>query len=413
MLPPVSAVSVDEPRPPPSPTLTLEAIAGPYAGRSYPIAGPTACTLGRGPEGVTLAFPGDGGMSRLHFLIEYVPPLAGVVDLNSKNKTFVNGVKVRQCQLRDQDVIRAGHTQFRLRLPEAPHPAGERTHDLPASADSLPSVPGFAILSLCGKGGMGVVYRACREPAGEVVAIKMVLPAVPIAPLLLGRFLRESKILQQLEHPNVIRYLDSGESAGMLYFVMEYVDGPSAADLVKLQGPMPEARVIDLGDQLLRALACAHRQGFVHRDVKPANVLLSRVDGREVLKLADFGLARQYQESALSGLTISGTAGGTPGFMAPEQVAEFRDAQPSADLYATAATLYHLLTGEHVYERAATMADRYRNILNREPLPLRSPPEGPALPAKLGAVLCRALAREPARRYANAEAMRAALIECR
>src|SRR5262249_19730164 len=125
--------------------------------------------------------------------------------------------------------------------------------------------------------------------------------------------------------------------------------------------------------------------------------------------LADFGLARAYQESAMRGLTLAGTPGGTPGFMAPEQVLDFRGAGPAADQYAVAATLYYLLTGEPIYEPATTTLDLFMRIIHTEPIPLR--PAAPALPGRLGEVLRRALARDPRRRYPDVTAMRQALSE--
>jgi len=237
----------------------------------------------------------------------------------------------------------------------------------------------------------------------------VVSPAVAPNAQTLGRFQREMAILQRLDHPHIVRFLDTGESSGMLYFIMEYVEGQSAADAVKRGGPFAPGRVAVLGGQLLEALAHAHLQGFIHRDVKPGNLLLTTVDGREGVKLADFGLGRTYQASMMSGLTISGTPGGTPGYMPPEQVLDFRSARPAADQYSAAATLYYLLTGQMIYEPARSTADLLMRVLHDEPLPLRQPVSGPALPGRLGPVMCRALARDPKLRYPDVLAFRDAL----
>jgi serine/threonine-protein kinase len=400
-----------------SPALTLEVVAGPQAGRRFQMAGHTTFYVGRGPSGVHLALEGDPGMSRVHFLVEFNPPRARLEDLRSKNGTFVNGKKVQHADLRDGDEVLAGNTRFRVELPQ-----GERTVTVEAPGQSIPptdlppppaprllAFAGYTLEGELGTGGMGVVYRARRHGDGQLVAIKTVLPAVAPRPETLARFQREVAILRRLEHPHIVRFLDSGEAGGLLYFVMEYVEGPSAARLVKLDGPMAPGRVVALGCQLLEALAHAHLQGIVHRDVKPGNVLLAQHEGREVLKLADFGLGRAYQESAMSGLTIAGTPGGTPGYMPPEQVLDFRAARPAADQYATAATLYYLLTGQPVYEPAASPTDLLVRILQHEPIPLRPASPGPALPPKLHAVLCRALAREPRQRFPDVLGMREAL----
>src|SRR5207245_4495262 len=119
---------------------------------------------------------------------------------------------------------------------------------------------------------------------------------------------------------------------------MDYVEGTDAFELVKTQGPMAPERAVRLMGQLLQALEYAHGRGFVHRDIKPANLLITVEEGFEVLKLADFGLARVYQASQLSGLTMTGEIGGTAAFMPPEQLTNYREAKPPADQYAAAAT---------------------------------------------------------------------------
>jgi serine/threonine-protein kinase len=254
---------------------------------------------------------------------------------------------------------------------------------------------------------MGVVYRARRD--GRPVAIKTVLPALAPRFDSQARFQREVRILESLDHPHIVRFLEAGMAGGFVYFVMEYVDGISASHLVKQSGPLPLVRVIDLGCQLLAALAHAHDRGFVHRDVKPGNLLLSGQPGGEVLKLADFGLARAYQTSLMSGLTTPGQSGGTPAFMPPEQVREFRMARPAADQYSAAATLYYLATGQHIYEQPRSAMDLMARILQEEPIPLRAGPPHPALVGALGPVLCRALRRQPEERYDDVRALRNAL----
>jgi serine/threonine-protein kinase len=323
----------------------------------------------------------------------------------------LNEERVEQSQIRDGDRIRAGLVVFAVRFP-----GGEGTLDLPgpsawpsplAGASPNLAIPGFAVEEELGRGGMGVVYRARRLTDGQVFAIKTILPAVAPGRSALGRFQREAEVLQRLQHPHIVQFHQAGEAGGQLFFVMEYVRGQSASSLVKEDGSLSADRVRALGLQLLDALGHAHEQGFVHRDVKPGNLLLTHESGKEILKLADFGLAKTYQASGLSGLTLSGMSGGTPEFMPPEQVTDFRSARPASDLYAAAASLYHLLTGQHVYERARTHTELLVRILQEEPIPLRG--GGPPIPEPLGSVIRRNLAREPGQRHANARAMREAL----
>jgi serine/threonine-protein kinase len=278
----------------------------------------------------------------------------------------------------------------------------------PAVSDP-PVVPGYIIQDEVGRGAMGVVYRARRKKDGETVAVKTILPAISPSQKTLARFHREVDILERLDHPHIVRFYQAGAVRGVVFFVMEFVQGSSASKRVKGQGPFPLPTVVRLGCQLLEALAHAHDCGFVHRDVKPGNMLLTGPSGSETLKLADFGLARAYEASAMSGLTRSGQSGGTPEFMPPEQVRSFRAAQPYADQYSAAASLYYLVTGQHIYERADSTVELLAQILQEEPIPLRPGPPHPALAGPLGGVIRRALARQQEDRFPDVRAMQGAL----
>lgn len=397
--------------PQPDEVLTLAATSGPLTGQTFRLAGHSTFIVGRGPAGVQLAIEGDPGISRNHFLIEFNPPCARLVDLRSKNGTFVNGQRVGEANLGDGDEVRAGQTALRVGLPSGPHTVTLGGNTAVTSPPTPLHLPGYEIVRELGRGGMGVVYLARRQSDGQLVAVKTVLPAVAPRSETLGRFQREMAILQRLTHPHIVRFLETGESGGLLYFVMEYVEGESASAAVKRNGPFDARRAVTLGGQLLEALAHAHLQGFIHRDVKPGNVLLTRLDGQEVVKLADFGLGRTYQASMMSGLTVSGQPGGTPGFMPPEQVLDFRNARPAADQYAAAATLYFLLTGQMIYEPARSSADLMMRVLHEEPIPVRQSAGGPPLPGRLGPVLSRALSRDPRGRYPDVLAFRDALAK--
>jgi serine/threonine-protein kinase len=394
----------------PEAALILRVTAGPFAGQEHRLEGHASFLIGRRPATVQLDLEGDPNVSRTHCLIEHNPPLARVVDLRSKNKTFVNGAPVEEADLRHGDEVRVGLTALRVEFPAGTHTATDWPDSLGTIPGQMPArFPGYDVRRELGRGGMGVVYEAVRQADGHPVALKAVLPAVAPSVQALLRFQREMAILERLTHPHIVQFLATGESGGVLFFVMEFVPGRSVSQAVKEDGPMAPGRVVDLGCQLLEALAHAHLQGFIHRDVKPGNLLLTEEEGREVVKLADFGLGRTYQASMMSGLTISGMPGGTPGFMPPEQVFDFRSARPPADQYAAAATLYYMLTGQMVYETARTMADLLARVASEEPLPLRSPSGGPAIPGGLGPMLCRALQREPGRRWPDVLAFRDAL----
>ncbi len=269
-------------------------------------------------------------------------------------------------------------------------------------------IPGYQVFGEVGKGGMGVVSLALRTADGGVVALKTIRPAVAGTKKEIERFLREASILRELNHPNIVAFREMGESAGQFYFAMEFVRGNDAARLVKRHGPLAIPRAVGLIGQLLSALAYAHAKGFVHRDIKPANLLVTEGEGREVVKLADFGLARMYQASRLSGLTLNGDIGGTLPFMAPEQILNFREAQPPVDQYAAAAALYTLLTGCFIFDFGVGGLQPIYMILEEEPVPILA--RRKEIPRKLAAMIHRALAKEPEDRFADVGAMQQALL---
>jgi serine/threonine-protein kinase len=163
--------------------------------------------------------------------------------------------------------------------------------------------------------------------------------------------------------------------------------------------------------QVLEALEYAHAKGFVHRDIKPANMLVAEAADGEVVKLADFGLARVYQASQLSGLTVVSDISGTPAFMPPEQITHYREAKPPADQYSSAATLYHLLTNQHLFDKPRHPLQQLAMILQEKPVPILE--RRPDLPAGLANVIHRALAREPEERFPEIRALRQALLRYR
>jgi serine/threonine-protein kinase len=268
-------------------------------------------------------------------------------------------------------------------------------------------IPGYRIVRPLGSGAMGVVHLAARVADGSVVALKTIRSSGATKEDE-ERFLREANILRALEHPNIVSFRDMGSAAGQLFFAMDYVAGSDACALLKEHGPLPIRRAVRLVGQILEALEYAHGKGFVHRDIKPANVLVAGSDGRDVAKVADFGLARVYQASTLSGLTVVGALGGTPPFMPPEQITNYREAMPAADQYSTAAMLYNLLTGQYVFDMPRRKHELFRMILSDPPVPIRS--RRPEVPEGLAEAIHRALAKEATERFADVGALRRALL---
>ena len=240
-----------------------------------------------------------------------------------------------------------------------------------------------------GTGGTATVWLATDVAADRAVAVKLLLPSGgPGATAHRERLRAEARTLSLLDHPHVVRVLDHGEHDGRDFIVMEYVQGGSLADHLAQRGPVAPAVAVALIGQLLDALGAAHAAGIVHRDVKPANVLLR---SETQAALCDFGIARSEGANAA---TATGVALGSAGYMAPEQRIDARRVGPGADLYATACTLFHLVTQQ-------TPVDLY--------LAPDHSPRWKDVPAPLQPILRRATQADPDARYLSADEMRSAL----
>ncbi|HEX4608669.1 MAG TPA: FHA domain-containing serine/threonine-protein kinase [Urbifossiella sp.] len=394
--------------------IKLVVTAGPFKGREFEFDGHDTLLVGRTADAhLQLSFD-DPYFSRRHFLVEVNPPRCRVIDLNSRNGTLKNGTRVQTAEVHDGDEIGAGHTVFKVSIvaPRVPEPM---TLDLPvapavgltADYHSFPPVSGYRIDSELGRGGMGVVYRARRDRDGQMVALKTIAPARKANRKQIDRFLRECRILADLNHPNIVGFREVGEAEGLLFLAMELVDGHDLAARLKANGPEHPRTAVRIICQVLGGLAHAHEKGFVHRDIKPANILIGRCGDKQVTKLADFGLARVYEASGLSGLTMQGEVGGTPWFMAPEQVTHYRRVKPAADQYSAAATLYRLLTNHNTHDFPKDIGAQLAHLVTEKPIPISD--RAADLPPGLDAVLHKALSREPGHRYRNVTDFRGAL----
>ncbi len=269
---------------------------------------------------------------------------------------------------------------------------------------------GYQVDAVLARGGMGVVYLATELRPRRAVALKLIAPALAADAAYRARFLREVDALAALEHPNVVPIHAAGEWDGQLYLAMRYLDGPDLAEVVRTRGPLQPAEAIALLAPIADALDVAHARGIVHRDVTPSNI---RLDGRGVPYLTDFGLTKRAASAAAPGLTLGPM--GTPAYMAPEQFAspstDGTAAVPDpalasrADVYALGCVLVTLLTGAPPYPRDSSEAALWAHV-HAEPPSLAA--RRPGLPPAIDAVVARALAKDPAARFASPGALIAA-----
>lgn len=254
-----------------------------------------------------------------------------------------------------------------------------------------------------GRGGMATVHLALDRKHGRQVAIKVLNPEL-IASLGVERFLREIRIAARLAHPHILPLIDSGEAGGLLYYVMPYVPEGSLRQRLHRDGRLPPGDALRIAREVGTALDYAHRQGFVHRDVKPENILFA--DGLAVL--ADFGIARAFATAGADAVTEVGLALGTPEYMSPEQASGERDLGVPSDLYSLACVVYEMLAGEPPLQGVNARATMAKQVTQTPPL-LRT--RRPELPGELEQTITRALAKDPAARFGTAAAFVGALQE--
>jgi eukaryotic-like serine/threonine-protein kinase len=434
----------------------LDVLEGPFKGRAFVFDRHDTFIVGRS-RFVHCPMPEDMALSRDHFMIEINPPQCELRDLGSTNGTFVNNHRVERVRLVSGDVIAAGQSVFRVQV-ESAHglssgdesPQKKKTgrpdtvslspiHCMGCGALAPPNVtvvgavdgrasetvewwcalcrsdesglpqpvPHYTTLRELGRGAMGVVYQARNNLTGQMVALKLIMPETATTRAAIDRFLREMSVISQLTHPNIVEWYEQGMSRGQFWFAMEYVAGSNLETLAKADpGRYPIKQACRLACQMLKGLEQAHQLGFVHRDIKPENILITQGTDGLMVKISDFGLAKSFRGVGLSGLTFSGEMRGTVPFMPPEQMLDFKTVTPLADLYATAATIYYLLTCQYVYDDQPG-GDLIRMLLEEPPIPIQD--RRTDISPGLASVIETCLARDPKTRYPDAKSMRQAL----
>jgi serine/threonine-protein kinase len=436
--------------------INLRVLSGPHAGRTFTFDQHDTFLIGRS-ESAHLCLPDDRFFSRNHCILEIAPPRCFLRDLGSTNGTYVNGQKVQEAFLNNGDQIQGGQTVLAVEVStvdqtvqgysgnnfgtqqaalvqtqpsvvmveclncgrrdqaEASSPDERLTYlceDCRIELKRQPQqVPGYETIKVLGRGGMGCVMLARNQQTGQAVAIKTMLPEVAVSDQALRRFMREIDVASTLQHPNIVRFIDRGTNNGVVYLVTEFVEGSDAARLADMRGgrlPYKEAAVII--SQALDALAYAHTQGYIHRDIKDQNILVSGSWPNYTAKLTDFGLAKSFTQSGMSGITMAGDMAGTFAYMPPEQIRDFRDVRPAADIYAAGMTAYSLVTGALALDLSpkANIAETVKAIFDKPIIPVNR--RTPDVPPAVAAVIERALAKDPLQRWPTAESMRKALM---
>ena len=258
---------------------------------------------------------------------------------------------------------------------------------------------GYELLNEVGRGAMGAVFKARQRSMNRIVALKVLPQRLAKNAEFVARFLREAQSAARLNHVNIVQAFDAGQAGGYYYLSMEFVEGPCLDKLLRTSGALSEQRALEIVRDIARALEAAHGAGLIHRDVKPANILLTP---QGEAKLADLGLARESVAKGGGELTNIGVALGTPDYMAPEQVRGEGDIDGRCDIYSLGATLYHLLTGQPAFKggtRAEIMAMHLR-----DPMPDPRDLRAQVSPAA-AAIVKRATEKERSGRYATASAM--------
>jgi predicted Ser/Thr protein kinase len=272
--------------------------------------------------------------------------------------------------------------------PSEPQPVTTSGGDIPDIGDPVAvgkCLPQFEIIELLGRGGMGVVYKARQLNLDRIVALKILPPVDSQSADFVERFRREARSLAKLSHPNIVAVHDFGESGGLYYFAMEFVDGANLREMIRT-GKMRPEEALAVVPKICDALQFAHEEGVVHRDVKPENIL---IDKRGRVKIADFGLAKLLRrEQADHTLTMTGMTLGTPRYMAPEQLDKPETVDHRADIYSLGVVFYEMLTGEVPMGRFAP------------------PSEKVSIDVRLDEIVLHALERDADRRYQHVSQVR-------
>src|SRR5262245_13741759 len=269
----------------------------------------------------------------------------------------------------------------------------------------------YLIEELIKSGGMGSVYRGKHVLMDKRVAIKVLRPSLAVDDAVVARFSREAKAASRISHPHAVNVTDFGESEnGVVFLVMEYLDGRTLKEIIKNEGAISIGRTVEIIRQVSGALDAAHEQGVVHRDLKSDNIMLSETNGGEWAKVLDFGIAKiQQPEGALDmDITAANLVIGTPQYMSPEQCSHSGPIDARSDVYSLGIIVYEMLAGRVPFTGESPTVIMMKQVQDEPPSILEARPH---LPAEIASVVSRALAKEPADRFQSAGELSKALTE--
>lgn len=382
----------------------LTVLNGPEKGFSLELEKGLKVVIGRDPS-CGLTFLGDG-VSRRHCEVVYDGQSCRLADLRSTNGTLLNGTKTDAASLKSGDVIQAGSVSLRVDLaPPGPVRPKRAPAGSPAAATTARPTDPFAgkviggcrLLEKLSEGPTHITYKARQEATKAFVTVKLLPPSVADNEKVVQRFARQATAGADFKHPNVMQTLAAGKQGGLYYIVSEYVEGATLQACLDETGPggqLDTGLCLDVLIQIGQALEYAYDHKIIHRNIKPANIIVA-ADG--TAKLDNLWLAKHVQGTQVENtLTESGRIAGTLGYMPPEQMADVKSVDCRADMYSLAATCYRCLTGR-VPCKGKTIRETIAAVRNEVPASVRE--YNNKVPGSVAQAIARALAKDPNERF--------------
>jgi eukaryotic-like serine/threonine-protein kinase len=424
--------------------IQLNVLEGPYKGKQFVFNEHKRISVGSSRR-ATICFPEDSNVSSFHCLLEIYPPYNCFVVDTSKKGLFlgrttesnqVSFQNISDAHVKNGDYIKMGQTVLRIEWDQTV--TEEKTSCNKCGTSILASqyvqkdasiwngkpvcskcqqssellvgkkLGNFEVLGTLGKGGMGIVYKVRHTSTNYYYAVKTILPNISPTEQHIARFIKEVHYGAQLKHKHIVRYYTPGYATiGFFYITMEYIAGPDINKYLKqLQRPLSLAEAKPLILQILEAIEYLHNNQIVHRDIKPSNILLSQEGENLLIKLADFGLAKKYEELGLTGLTLTNQSLGTPAYIPPEQYIDAKSVDGRADIYSASATIYYMLTGNSIY--GSNLCNVITTLVEK-PIPIHE--INPAISKDLSFIIMKCLEKDPTNRFQTIQEFKKALSD--